>query len=440
MDFDLPAELVEYLAKLDAFIASDIKPLQNADDNDRFFDHRREWARTDWDRGGLPRTEWEALLHEARRRADRAGFFRYSLPKEYGGAGGSNLWMAVIREHLAAKGLGLHNDLQNEHSIVGNFPFVIMFDEFGSPAQKERVHPRLARRHASHRVRPDRAGARLRCDAHGDARRARELATADAGWRIDGEKMWTTGMHVATHCIVFARTSGEAGAAKGISAFLVPAEYRGVDDRGVSVDLQHADGPSARELHERLGARGRVVRPGGRRTRAGAGIRAREPHPSGRVIAGRGRVLRQESVKYARERKPFGKALAENQAIQWPLVELGDADRDAAPADPQDGVGDGSHAAPGGREAAVRQGVDVQLLGEPARLRGGRPARCRCTAASAIHGTSRSSTSTAITAATGSPKARRRSRCARSRRICSDTSNAIDSGPLCGNLFFRSRQ
>jgi hypothetical protein len=32
----------------------------------------------------------------------------------YGGKDGSNLWMAVIREHLAAKGLGLHNDLQNE--------------------------------------------------------------------------------------------------------------------------------------------------------------------------------------------------------------------------------------------------------------------------------------------------------------------------------------
>src|SRR6185295_5055436 len=29
-----------------------------------------------------------------------------------------------------------------------------------------------------------------------------------------------------------------------------------------------------------------------------------------------------ESVKYARERKPFGKPLSENQAIQWPLVEL----------------------------------------------------------------------------------------------------------------------
>ena len=36
--------------------------------------------------------------------------------------------MAVIREHLAHKGLGLHNDLQDESSIVGNFPQVIMMD------------------------------------------------------------------------------------------------------------------------------------------------------------------------------------------------------------------------------------------------------------------------------------------------------------------------
>ena len=49
----------------------------------------------------------------------------------------------------------------------------------------------------------------------------------------------------------------------------------------------------------------------------------------------------EESVKYARARKPFGKALAENQAIQWPLVELAHPVRDAAPADPQDRLGDG---------------------------------------------------------------------------------------------------
>ena len=45
--------------------------------------------------------------------------------------------MAVIREHLAHKGLGLHNDLQDESSIVGNFPQVIMMDRFGTDAQKK---------------------------------------------------------------------------------------------------------------------------------------------------------------------------------------------------------------------------------------------------------------------------------------------------------------
>src|SRR5512132_2711964 len=114
MDLELPSELVAYLAELDDFIAQEIKPLEEADDNIRFFDHRREDARTDWDRGGLPNEEWEALLGEMRRRADAAGHYRYAFPKEYGGSDGTNLGMAVIREHLARKGLGLHNDLQNE--------------------------------------------------------------------------------------------------------------------------------------------------------------------------------------------------------------------------------------------------------------------------------------------------------------------------------------
>ena len=72
MDFALPADLVAYLAELDAFIAAEIRPLEEADDNIRFFDHRREWARTDFDNGGLPRKEWEALLGEAQKLADKA--------------------------------------------------------------------------------------------------------------------------------------------------------------------------------------------------------------------------------------------------------------------------------------------------------------------------------------------------------------------------------
>src|SRR5215510_6425194 len=137
VDFALPPELAAYLDELDDFIEKVVKPIEQRDDNIRFFDHRREDARTDWDRGGLPNDEWEELLGEVRRLADEAGHYRYAFPKEYGGRDGTNLGMAVIREHFATKGLGLHNDLQNEHSIVGNFPFVLMFEEFGTKAQQE---------------------------------------------------------------------------------------------------------------------------------------------------------------------------------------------------------------------------------------------------------------------------------------------------------------
>ena len=105
--FDIPREIEDYLVVLDDFIEREIKPLEAQNDNQRFFDHRREHARTDWDRDGLPREEWEALLMEMRRRADAAGHFRYALPEEFGGQNGSNLAMARIREYLAQKGLCL---------------------------------------------------------------------------------------------------------------------------------------------------------------------------------------------------------------------------------------------------------------------------------------------------------------------------------------------
>ena len=65
MNFDIPEEMQAYLEELDQFIEKEIKPLENSDDNIRFFDHRREDARTDWERGGLPNEEWEQLLQKA---------------------------------------------------------------------------------------------------------------------------------------------------------------------------------------------------------------------------------------------------------------------------------------------------------------------------------------------------------------------------------------
>ena len=69
MEFEYSPDLKAYIAEVDKFITSVILPLQHKDDNNRFFDHRREPSRTLWDKGGLPNPEWEQLLTQARKLA-----------------------------------------------------------------------------------------------------------------------------------------------------------------------------------------------------------------------------------------------------------------------------------------------------------------------------------------------------------------------------------
>ena len=321
MDFALDPELVAYLAELDDFIEREIKPLENADDNIRFFDHRRENARTDWDNYGLPRPEWEALLGVARKKADEAGHLRFAWPKEMGGNGGSNLAMAVIREHLAAKGLGLHNDLQNEHSIVGNNPFILMFKEFATNAQYDRDAEKLLAGQL-------RTGFGLTEPEHGsdatfmDTTAVRQDQDGQPGWLIRGEKMWTTGMHVATHVMVFARTSGKDGDAAGITCFIVPANTPGVK---IEEYLWTFNMPTD---HPRVSFTDVWIPEDSYWGQIDQGLRLGQSFVHQNRIRqaasslGAAVYCIEESVKYARARKPFGKALAENQAIQWPLVEL----------------------------------------------------------------------------------------------------------------------
>ena len=64
----LPEDLQDFIARLDEFIEHEIKPLEA--ENIQFFDHRREWARTDFENDGVHRREWLDLLDEMRRRAD----------------------------------------------------------------------------------------------------------------------------------------------------------------------------------------------------------------------------------------------------------------------------------------------------------------------------------------------------------------------------------
>ena len=317
MDHDIPADLADYLVELDEFIEREIRPLEEADDNIRFFDHRREDARTDWDRDGLPNREWEDLLAEARRRADAAGHYRYPLSAELGGRNGTNLGMAVIREHLAARGLGLHNDLQNEHSIVGNNVGLLLMLEYGSEEQKAEWVPHLlegTRGFAFGITEPE----------HGsDATHMETSAVRDGdGWVINGEKTWNTGIHRAHSDMILARTSGGPGDGHGITAFLTPMDADGLvieeylwtfnmpTDHG-RVSLTDVRLPDSAILGEE-----------------GRGLQIAQHFFNENRIRqaasslGAAQYCITESVAYAKERRPFGRPLSINQGIQFPLVEL----------------------------------------------------------------------------------------------------------------------
>ena len=323
MNFEVPQDLQDYLKRLDTFIEKEITPLQNENDNNRFFDHRREHARTDWDNGGLPRDEWEDLLTECKKRADKAGFYRLSLPKQFGGQNvdsgrGANLWMAVIREHLASKGLGLFNDLQNEHSVVGNFPTIIMVQHFGNDQQKEQfIRGTLEGK--------TRITFGLTEPGHGsDATHmdTKAVKQSDGSYVINGGKMWQTGMHKATHCFIFARTSGKNGDAKGITCFIVPRDTPGINVDSYQWTLNMPTDHATVYFKDVKAPASTII--GGE----GEGLAVAQAFVHENRIRqaasslGAAVYCVNESVKYARKRQPFGKPLATNQAIQFPLVEL----------------------------------------------------------------------------------------------------------------------
>ena len=317
MNFELPDDLSALLDELDRFIDDVVKPIENADDNIRFFDHRREDSRTDWDRGGLPNEEWEMLLHRVKRLADEAGFYRYPFPEEYGGRNGTNLGMAIIREHLAAKGLGLHNDLQNEHSIVGNNVGLLLMINYGNDEQKAEWIDDLAegRRGFAFGITEPKHGS--------DATHMETHAVRDGDeWVINGEKTWNTGIHKAGHDLIFARTSGEPGDADGITCFLVPTSAPGFE----VVEYLWTFNMPTDHAHIRL----TDVRVPNSASFAGEGRglqvvqhffnenRIRQAASS----LGAAQYCVNRAVEYAQIRKPFGKPLASNQGIQFPLVEL----------------------------------------------------------------------------------------------------------------------
>src|SRR5690606_21583710 len=125
-----------------------------------------------------------------------------------------------------------------------------------------------------------------------------------------------------SHCAVFARPPGKAGAARGLSCLLVPTETAGLkieeylwtfhmptDHPRISLNRAWVPAQAlSRQPDEGLAIAPHFVHEN----------RIRQAASS----LGAASYCIAQSIQYARERKPFGKPLAANQGIQFPLVEL----------------------------------------------------------------------------------------------------------------------
>lgn len=308
-------EIQETLDRLDAFLAEQIEPLER--EHPQFFDHRREFARTDLDNDGKPRQEWVLLVAQMRQLADAAGWFRHGLPKDMGGQGASNLEMAIIREHLALRGIGLHDDSLYESCVVGNFPVQLAFYHAATEEQRaEWLEDMITgeKRVAMGLTEPN---------VGSDLLRLETTAVRDGDeWVISGAKRWQSGMDVATHNVVFARTAGNPGEPMGITAFIVPVDSPGLDHQHFWWTMNMPSDHSEFTLTEvrvpdsaRLGQEGLGLMP---LLNFVHDQRMRQAAQS----LGAAQYCINEAVDYTNARMMHGKPLSRHQSVRFPLADL----------------------------------------------------------------------------------------------------------------------
>jgi alkylation response protein AidB-like acyl-CoA dehydrogenase len=153
------------------------------------------------------------------------------------------------------------------------------------------------------------------------AMRTRAERTAD-GWRVQGQKMWTSAASIADHIIVLARTSPiERSPVQGVTMFLVPAKAKGVSIR--EIDTFGIHGMSTCEVfYDDVELPEDAVL-----GEVDAGMRQvfatinREGLNAAAACIGVGRGALALAVRYANEREVFGKPIGAFQTPQHWLVD-----------------------------------------------------------------------------------------------------------------------
>ncbi|MHC4043958.1 acyl-CoA dehydrogenase [Bradyrhizobium sp. 23AC] len=162
---------------------------------------------------------WEAAMY-------RAGLTGITWPQAYGGHGRS------LREHLIAnQEIGALAMPESVNSIGKELAGPIIL-AVGTEEQKQRFLPAIldmrniwCQGFSEPEAGSDLAGLRTRATRDGD------------GWRITGQKIWTSGAYRAQRCLVLARTGPLEDRHRGLAMFAVPLDAKGVRVRTIkSID------------------------------------------------------------------------------------------------------------------------------------------------------------------------------------------------------------
>jgi alkylation response protein AidB-like acyl-CoA dehydrogenase len=259
--------------------------------------------------------EWEReekFPAEAIRKLGEMGCCGMLVPEEWGGPGLDTVSYVLMLEEVARVHTAMSTALGVTNSAV-QAPLLM----FGNEAQKKKYMRRMAT--------GETLGAFCLTEpaAGSDAAGIQARAVCDGNvYKLNGTKTWVTNGNAAGVLIVFAKTDPAAGG-KGISAFLVEPGFPGFRVGRHEDKMGQHSSPSVEillnecvvPLENRLGEEGQGLKialsalDGGR-----IGIAAQ--------AVGLAQGALEETVKYAKQRKAFGKSIGEFQAIQWMIADM----------------------------------------------------------------------------------------------------------------------
>lgn len=239
------------------------------------------------------------------------GLMGIELPEQYGGAAGSLMMVALAVEELSKVDASAAIQVDVQNTLV-NYPL----HRYGNDEQRTRILPRMT---------SDTVGAYALSepgsgsDAFGLATRADRR---DGGWVLNGSKAWITNGGEANVFVVFANTKPEAGY-KGITAFVVERGAEGftVGKKEDKLGIR-ASSTTALHFENAFVADANVLGD------IGQGYKiAIETLNEGRIgigaqMIGVAQGALNAATAYLKERKQFGKALAEFQGIQFQVAQV----------------------------------------------------------------------------------------------------------------------